>query len=1046
MRHEDKQKVSGILTYIVDNNDELAKEIKKLNKNIGVMDIGNDNGMGNTIIEEFNNDDDEAELKDDKLAELTEQLMTDLMKDFSPEENAEKTDKLNKGANTIINLNKKDQEKILDTLENLAKGENQKKIIEKLNKLVEYLNYMRFYLYSVNQNHLNNNKKQNKNINEAQFNNIRNSVISSIFKEEDEENFADFSMINDEQNIGKAALRLSTLNPKNQNKILSEINEKVKKNNDINIIKSVDKLTATLKKLQIANIFSTLFNKKPNKQPKKLRDNEIKEIAENINGVLGKDARPTNFTEKLLVNKHKEEKINQLAQSFYHFDEESKRKTLSYLSQKLKINSQEAINKFRDSIMNRKKADDSINIFASQFYIKSLGRTPLNEDELSLLIETFSKDLFDDSIKDEEIKEDKLNLLANVIKELDDENQQKVLERLENMPKAKENPALFEDFRYRIVKLNLLKDELNDEKNDMNLIDENQSIMLDLSTFRQPKKGDEIIENNEGDTDETVTVEITLDDIGQDEIKEICQVFNVDYEIDKKKKEEKEKNEKKEIKKFANRNIDINKSMNLLASSLVRLDNKTQKKITDSLGENVQNENEKQQLTLLMKRIYELNTFKKYGKEIKQRKKEQNKNLEDEIKNIEKLNNFSHKNLEKETLDNLTKGIIEELYSEPKIDFDKNEEIRKYIFESENEEKIGNTADKINILSEDDRKSVMEKIKNLADTKEKREKYNKVYQIIDDYQKLKELTDKMKNKEKQLHIDENYNFKLSQQLPEDKLETLAENYAKNLFEVSLDKSQTEELVNKISDEINNLNQNNLEFILKTIRLKADSKEKQSALNKLSSSVDKLLQSKKFLKRVKEKHTKKLVLEKIINEKKYGIVVLPNEKKDDSKNLILMRRPTELNEIKLKGIIDIFIEDLVKLSEEDNVISSIDKYKKVKENEAKMEEIARVINSLNNEDKTKALGEIKQIFDEPKKIGFYNKFMKTLEKIEREFNKEKREKQKEAIKEIKEEHNEDNSLLYSFIEDESEDKSGQKNDDSDIVNMSDGNSEENKVDN
>ena len=68
---------------------------------------------------------------------------------------------MNKGANTIINLNKKDQEKILDTLENLAKGEKQKQIIEKLNKLVEYLNYMRFYLYSVNQNHLNNNKKQN---------------------------------------------------------------------------------------------------------------------------------------------------------------------------------------------------------------------------------------------------------------------------------------------------------------------------------------------------------------------------------------------------------------------------------------------------------------------------------------------------------------------------------------------------------------------------------------------------------------------------------------------------------------------------------------------------------------------------------------------------------------------------------------------------------------------------------------------------------------------------------------------------------------------
>jgi hypothetical protein len=457
------------------------------------------------------------------------------------------------------------------------------------------------------------------------------------------------------------------------------------------------------------------------------------------------------------------------------------------------------------------------------------------------------------------------------------------------------------------------------------------------------------------------------------------------------------------------------------------------------LGENVQNENEKQQLTLLMKRIYELNSFKKYGKEIKQRKKEQNKNLEDEIKNIEKLNNFSHKSLEKEKLDIFTKGIIDDLYSEPKIDFDKNEEIRQYLLDSENEEKIRNTADKINILSEEDRKSVMEKLKNLADNKEKKEKYNKVYQLIDDYQKLKELTDKMKNKEKQLNIDENYNFKLSQQLPEDKLETLAEEYAKNLFDTSLDKSQKEELVNKISDEINNLNQNNLEFILKTITLKADNKDKQSALNILSNSVDKLLQSKKFLKRVKEKHTKKLVLEKIINEKKYGIVVLPNDKDDDNKNHILMRRPTELNEIKLNGIIGMFIEDLEKLSEEDTVISSIDKYKKVKENEAKIEEIAKVINSLNNVDKVKALGEIKLIFDVPKKVGFYNKFMKTLEKIEREFDKEKREKQKEAIKEIKEERNEDNSLLYSFIEDKSE----QNNDESDIVNMSrESNEEEN----
>ena len=89
LKNEDKQRISGILTYIVDN-DEQSKDIKKLNKIIGVEDIEDDNGLGATIIEEFNNDDSEEELKEDKLAELTEQIMTDLMKDYKPEEKKKK--------------------------------------------------------------------------------------------------------------------------------------------------------------------------------------------------------------------------------------------------------------------------------------------------------------------------------------------------------------------------------------------------------------------------------------------------------------------------------------------------------------------------------------------------------------------------------------------------------------------------------------------------------------------------------------------------------------------------------------------------------------------------------------------------------------------------------------------------------------------------------------------------------------------------------------------------------------------------------------------
>jgi DNA gyrase/topoisomerase IV subunit B len=111
----DKEKISGILAYILDN-DEQIKQLNILNKKAGIYnDIENKENLIK-IIEDYKKDNNAEELKDNKLAKLTEELITDLLKDNSQDDKNEKMDKLNKAANTIILMNKKDQVKILDTL------------------------------------------------------------------------------------------------------------------------------------------------------------------------------------------------------------------------------------------------------------------------------------------------------------------------------------------------------------------------------------------------------------------------------------------------------------------------------------------------------------------------------------------------------------------------------------------------------------------------------------------------------------------------------------------------------------------------------------------------------------------------------------------------------------------------------------------------------------------------------------------------------------------------------------------------------------------
>ena len=337
-------------------------------------------------------------------------------------------------------------------------------------------------------------------------------------------------------------------------------------------------------------------------------------------------------------------------------------------------------------------------------------------------------------------------LIANLIKELDEENQIKIMEKLENEPGAKNNENLIKDLRDRILKLNLLKDELREEKEEK------------IENEIEYEEEDLIEDLGENDSDKTLTVEISADEIEEDDIQEICQVFKVNY----KDGDQEKKNKIKE-----------NKSLNLLGSSLVKFGEKSQKKISDKLVERLNNNEEKNQLEELMQNLKKLNICKKLGKEIKEKKEKSQKLFEEELKNIFKLNDNGNKNLDEENLNKLTEEIIKDLFSDISIDFGKNEIIKAYLIESKKEEIILKNSEKIAVLSNKDQEIILNEIKARCQNEDdKINLYNKLCKNINILSKLKTMKnnfDLKKNDLIEMDLLNNYNY------PEIKLESLIKN-------------------------------------------------------------------------------------------------------------------------------------------------------------------------------------------------------------------------------------------------------------------------------
>ena len=949
LKEKEKEEIIYILTYILNDNNEFIKRLKK--------EIGIKNENIEKLLEGYKSN--IKELEDDKLEILTEKIITDIMKEYPLNENEKRIDMINKAANIIINLNKNDQEKILSTLNDINKNEYQKENINKLRDLVENLNNIRIYLFSISQNNLF--KENNKDLSSKELD----SVKSQIFNKKD---------LNNNNNIDKIALRLSTLSKNDQNNILNEINKKASESNNNISRKSINKLNRALKNIKLIKLFSSTIKKRKSIKKKAYDDNKIKEFNYNIYDKLTEHKDPTNWTEKLLIDKKEERKLQNLAQSLNYFDKENLRKTAIFANKNI-INDKNKndIEKLKNSLIMKNDNNFNKNMLSSQYFMmKSLGIIELNDIEINILKDTFSKDLFTDKIMDINKKEENLNLIANLIKELDEENQIKLLEKLENEQNDINKINLIKDLKDRVLKLNLLKDELREEKEENNI--------NNINNYEDDLIEDSILD----ELDETMTVEISTDEIEENDIKDICQVFNVNYEDNE--KEEKGKEKEKE-----------NNSINsIFEGSLLRLDDKSQKKLADKLEEKAKNNEDKEQLEGLMENLKKINNYKRLGNDIKSKREELKKEFLNEIDRIIKLNSNCSKNLDLNIIDELIKEIIKNLFENIIINFYKNKIIEEYIIESKNEENLWKSAAKIVNLSNEDEKNVLIEIKN-CDEKKQTNIYNKLYKSI-------EILKMIKNIQKNVELKKNDLIapKINNLSPEDINEKLES------FIQMLDKENVEKRdINNIVDELIKLDNINQELFINNLKEKIKNKNKDFIIKQIEKSLDKKKIQKTFAYKVLERYLKKIILEKEKNEKKYGICL-----DDNDKNRVILKKPNELNEDKFNEVKNNIMIDFKNIYKEKQLNDS----SYLIEKEKKLEEIADVINSLDIDDKAKILEEIKNNLYKENMSNLYNEFMKALEIREKMFIKEKRERKEETIKEMEEKKKDDeNNLLYSYIE-------------------------------
>ena len=376
------------------------------------------------------------------------------------------------------------------------------------------------------------------------------------------------------------------------------------------------------------------------------------------------------------------------------------------------------------------------------------------------------------------------------------------------------------------------------------------------------------------------------------------------------------------------------------------------KKIMENLENNVNN---KEKMPKLLKRITTINKMKHLSNVIKERnnkKDEEKKVQEDNIKSLYDNNN-KEANLPEEKLDGIANTFINDIF----VDTGKTKESEQ-VNNLIKDEKIKNASNILNTLTDEDKKIILDKLRSYVKEKDQdkdKQKNNQLYinklvKLANNLDKMKSNARRIKKKvedEKAKKEPENINADNEKNIDENKI---VDDIINNLLNNEKTKDNQDN-IDVMANTILNYNKDNQDKIINKLKEEAKKPERKAPINKLLKRIEFMNKMKNFAKKVKDRKVEKKAEQEIHNEENFGIImpkqiegVDKNNKKDNIDNIqcneIIIKKPEELKEEDLNKLTNYFISDIYtdvgdkKDDENAKEINSFEKYKKIKMMEKK----------------------------------------------------------------------------------------------------------------
>ena len=980
LQPKDQENIMYILDANADNVEKkqllrkLSLEIKPQTENNQTNVVTLKENLKNSKLNEpiKNFEEEQKELTDDQLGELTEGFISDLFKDYSIIENdnkkieENKINQLNKVANIIKNLHKRDQEKVKKFLKENAKNPEQQNQVEKLNRLVNNMNGLKLYLRNIIKDRLNQDS-QNNELPKTELNKIADDMVKNLYKENDTTiSNTETPILSIEEKINNNSNKIIKLNEKDQNTILEILKKNAKDEENQNIFKKIRDAVRFKNRAKIIGDIKIKSN--DDKKKEKLSNEELDDLTNIYLGDLFEEEQiPKNSTEDLLLKENQENKIKEVAESIKKLNPDDQEKTLKVIEEKaIDDNQKEKAKKLSNLVTNLnnmksyfgKMLKDNLHLGTSNQKVIEQSQ-PLEGDfhheEIEILANRFGDDIYKNNNTP-----DSINTVANLIKELNPKDQEKAMFILKTRAKNENAITPYNDLETRLANLNNLKNKIQTFSYKFTVRTHNIQKIVNGQVVEEHYEIEELPVESLNKIIESFTIELFEDDENDD-----VKIQNMSYTI-------------------------------------MQLNPNDQQKILDEIQNKAKNDKEKEKINELINKVNENKKMDDIAKNVKEKLLQ--KNNEQNEKSIALVNYYNNNdNLGNKEINKYTTEFANDLFIEsPKKSSNKTQE---YLESKKSEEKLNNMANIINNFSEEDKETTFEILNKKANTKEKLSNLQKLAKIVNNLNKVNIFVQKLKSKalariEEEKNEDEN-------SFTDEELQKNANQFnneiLSSLRNSQLSENEKEENLNNIAQEISKIQPEQQTIILNTMKNDVSEDDHKEQILKLIQLVNNKNQLKSFANKVKEKQAQKKVEEQIKNEENYGIFISSPE--ENAPIEIIIQSKQEMDEADLQELIDAFNSELyggdLHIIVGNEKIDGVEKYNKEKEMENKLINISKVLNHLNEKDKEKAMNNLNIKADNSVKKSIYEKLKKMVDKTIKTQEKEKIIAQKEVAKEIEE---------------------------------------------